>query len=202
VGPVWIPGKVHRETLHQSCVFHRVGSAGRIVHSVASGTLNINALFFLLEWDEYGFYKMRDGTPYTKLVFLHPMGYAGRVVHVVRPRRETSMHYFSCLGGTGTDSKNSTSRHVTLNLCFVCGGICESRSAFRCVQDAKCRSGRKMPTHYFSYSAGSDMHSTKSAMGDITTNLCFCIWWDSRNSVKGHVTPNLRFCIRWDLRVM
>jgi hypothetical protein len=58
-----------------------VGSAGHIVHSVASGTLNVNVLFFMLEWEECGFYKMRDGTPYTKLVFLHPMGYAGRVVH-------------------------------------------------------------------------------------------------------------------------
>jgi hypothetical protein len=51
------------------------------VHSVASGALNVNVLFFMLGWDEYGFYKMRDGTPYAKLLFLHPMAYAGHIVH-------------------------------------------------------------------------------------------------------------------------
>jgi hypothetical protein len=46
-------------------------------------------------------------------------------------------HYFSCLGGTGTDSRKSTSRHITPNLCFGSGWICGSRSAFRCVREAK-----------------------------------------------------------------
>jgi hypothetical protein len=70
--------------------------------------------------NEYGFYKMRDVTPYTKIVFLHAMGYAG---HVVRFGRETSMHYFSYLGGTGTDSQKSRPRHVTSNLWFASDGI-------------------------------------------------------------------------------
>jgi hypothetical protein len=35
----------------------------------------------MLGWDEYGFYKMCDGIPYARLLFLHPMGYAGHVVH-------------------------------------------------------------------------------------------------------------------------
>jgi hypothetical protein len=35
----------------------------------------------MLGWDEYGFYKMRDGTPYAKLVALHPVGYASHIVH-------------------------------------------------------------------------------------------------------------------------
>jgi hypothetical protein len=43
--------------------------------------LNVNALFFMVGWDEYGLYKKRDGTPHAKHVFLHPMGYAGHVVH-------------------------------------------------------------------------------------------------------------------------
>jgi hypothetical protein len=55
--------------------------------------------------------------------------------------------------------------------------------------------------HYFSCSAGTGTDSTKSMMGHITPNLCFCIDTDSRNSAMGHVTPNLRFCIRWDLWV-
>jgi hypothetical protein len=36
----------------------------------------------------------------------------------VRPGREMSMHYLSCLGGTDMDSTKSVSGHVMLNLCF------------------------------------------------------------------------------------
>jgi hypothetical protein len=125
--------------LHQTCVLHRVGSSGHVVHSVAFGMLNVDALFFLLEWDEYGFYKKRDGTHHAKLVLLHLMGYAGHVVHSAHSGHETSTHYFSCLGGTSMDYKNNTSRHVTPNSCFASGGICGSHSAFRCVRDAKRR---------------------------------------------------------------
>jgi hypothetical protein len=81
VGLVWIPKKAHRDTLRQTCVLHRVGSAGLVLHFVASGMLNVNALCFMLRWYEYGFYKKCDGTPHAKLVFLHPLGYAGHVVH-------------------------------------------------------------------------------------------------------------------------
>jgi hypothetical protein len=56
---------------------------GHVVYSVASGMLNVNALIFLLRWNEYGIYKKRDGTPHAKLVFLYPMGYVGHVVHCV-----------------------------------------------------------------------------------------------------------------------
>jgi hypothetical protein len=51
----------------------------------------------------------------------------------VCPGRETSSHYFSCLGGTGTDSTQNASRHITRNLCFASSWICRSRSAFECV---------------------------------------------------------------------
>jgi hypothetical protein len=40
----------------------------------------MDALFFLLGWDWYGFQKKRVETHDTKLVFLHLVGYAGHIV--------------------------------------------------------------------------------------------------------------------------
>jgi hypothetical protein len=39
------------------------------------------ALFFMLGWDRYRFNKMCAGTHDVELVFLHPMGSVGHVVH-------------------------------------------------------------------------------------------------------------------------
>jgi hypothetical protein len=60
---------------------HPVGSAGHIVHSGGSGVRNVDAIFFNLEWDLYGYDKIRIRTHYAELVFLHPVGSAGEVVH-------------------------------------------------------------------------------------------------------------------------
>jgi hypothetical protein len=62
-------------------LLHSVGAACYVVHSGASEAQNIDALFFLLGWDWYGFHKKRTEACYTKLVFLHPVGSAGHVLH-------------------------------------------------------------------------------------------------------------------------
>jgi hypothetical protein len=51
------------------------------VHSGASGARNIDTLFLMLRWYRYKFHKKRVGTRYAKLVFLHPLGYMGHIVH-------------------------------------------------------------------------------------------------------------------------
>jgi hypothetical protein len=51
------------------------------VHSDASGLRNIDELFFLLGWEWYRFDKKCVGTCYAELVFLHPLGYVGHIVH-------------------------------------------------------------------------------------------------------------------------
>jgi hypothetical protein len=42
---------------------------------------NIEALFFMLGWDWYGFDKKRVMIRYAKLEILHPVGFVGHVVH-------------------------------------------------------------------------------------------------------------------------
>jgi hypothetical protein len=60
---------------------HPVGSTGHIMHSGASVSQTFDAVFFMLGWDRYGFYKKRYGTRYAKYVFLHSVGSAGHVGH-------------------------------------------------------------------------------------------------------------------------
>jgi hypothetical protein len=110
---------------------------GHVVHSGASGVRNINALFFMLGWDQYRFHKKRAGTRYAKLVFLHLVGCAGHIVHSGASTLRNIDALFSCSGGTCTDSTKSASGHVMPNLCFTSGGICGSRKAVWCVRGEK-----------------------------------------------------------------
>jgi hypothetical protein len=84
-----------------------VGSAGHVVYASASTARNVDALFFMLGWDRYGLHEKYTGTRYAELVFLHPVGAAGHIVHSTCPSHETSENYFSCSGGTRTDSTKS-----------------------------------------------------------------------------------------------
>jgi hypothetical protein len=60
---------------------HPVGFVGDTVHSIVSRVRNIDALFFMLGWGWYRFYKKHVITRYGELVFFHPVGSIGHVVH-------------------------------------------------------------------------------------------------------------------------
>jgi hypothetical protein len=54
---------------------------GNIAHSGACRARNVNALFFMLGWDQYKFNKKCVVTSKDELVFLHPMGSTSHAVH-------------------------------------------------------------------------------------------------------------------------
>jgi hypothetical protein len=68
------------EPLCRTSILYPVGSAGLIERFGASGACNIDALFFMLSLDRYGYHEKRAGIHYTKLMFLHPVQSVDHVV--------------------------------------------------------------------------------------------------------------------------
>jgi hypothetical protein len=97
---------------------HPMGSAGHVLHFCVSGARNVDALFFMIQWNWFRFHKMRIGTRYAELVFLHLVGSVRLVVNSSASGPRNSDTLFSCLGVTGTDSTKCASGHITPNLCF------------------------------------------------------------------------------------
>jgi hypothetical protein len=73
--------KTRRHTIRRTCVLHPVVSAGNVVHSCVLGAPNFDALFFVLGQDWNGFHKKHVRKSYIELLFLHPLGYVGHLVH-------------------------------------------------------------------------------------------------------------------------
>jgi hypothetical protein len=65
------PQKCARIRYDELVFLHPTGSAGLVLHSGAFGPQNVDALFFMLEWNRYGFHKKRVERRYIKLVFLN-----------------------------------------------------------------------------------------------------------------------------------
>jgi hypothetical protein len=91
--------------------------------------------------DQYGFDKKHIGTRYTELVFLHPVGSVGHVVHSSASEARNGDALFLMLGWDRYGFDKKMPSHVTLNCVFTFGGICRSRSAFQCFRGVKHRHG-------------------------------------------------------------
>jgi hypothetical protein len=55
---------------------------GHVVNSGVSGAQNVDAIFFMLGRDRYGFNKKDAGTCYVEQVFFHLVGSVGHVEHI------------------------------------------------------------------------------------------------------------------------
>jgi hypothetical protein len=72
----------------------------------------------MLVWDRYRFYKRRTRAHYAELVFLHPVGFAGQVVHCGGfGARIIDALFFLLLWDWYGFHKNALG-HRTSNLCF------------------------------------------------------------------------------------
>jgi hypothetical protein len=105
----------HARIRYTEVVFlHPVGSTGHVVHSGASGTRNVNALFFMLEWDRYGFHIKCPGKKCQRIIFHAGVG----LVRIPQKARWDTLCR-TCV--------------------FATGGISGSLTAFWCVWGMKCR---------------------------------------------------------------
>jgi hypothetical protein len=129
----------------------------------------------MLGWARYGFHKKHARTSYTELVFLHPMGYVGHVVHfgASGPRNIDTLFFVLGWNQYGINKKRTRTHYTELIFLHSVG------SAGHIVHSAV--SGARNVNALFSSSGGPGVISIKSA--------------------PGHVTPNIYSCIRWYLRV-
>jgi hypothetical protein len=130
VGLVRIQQNVRRDKLRRTCVFASGGICGsRSAFRCIRGVKHQHTICY----SPVGLVRIPQKsieTRYAKLMFLHPVGSASHVV-------QTSTLYFSCSGGSGTDSTKSASGKLRHTCIFASGGLCGSRSSFRCVRGAK-----------------------------------------------------------------
>jgi hypothetical protein len=84
---------------------------------------NDDALFFMLGSTRCGFHRKRSETRYTKLVFLHPVGSVGRVVHsgASEPRNIDTLFFMLRWARCGFHKKHDVTRYADLVFLHLVG---------------------------------------------------------------------------------
>jgi hypothetical protein len=172
VGPVWIRQKAHRDTLRFSCVFTSCGICGS--YSAFRCIWGAKCqLIFMLRWARCGLHKKPTGTRYTQLVFFASCGMCGSCsafwcIWGTKRRRIFMLRWARC----GLYKKCARTRYAQLVFLQHVGW------AGHVVHFGA--SGVQNVIAAFSCSGGTGSDSTKSALGHVMPNLCFCICWDMR----------------------
>jgi hypothetical protein len=123
----------------------------------------------VLGWDWCGFHKKCAGTRYAELVFLHPMGTVGHVVHSSLSRvRNVDALFFMPVWARYDFHKNRTGTRYTELMFLLPVGYAGNVAHFD-------SSGARNIDPPFSFSGGPDAISIKSMSGHITLNLCLRI---------------------------
>jgi hypothetical protein len=79
----------------------------------------------MVGWPWCGFHKKQVGTRYAKIVFLHPVGSAGHIVHSSASGVRNVDAIFFLLGSAWSGFCKKHAVHVTRTCVFASGVICE-----------------------------------------------------------------------------
>jgi hypothetical protein len=110
------------DTLCEPVFLHPVGSAGHVVQSGASGSQNVDALFFTLRWDRYGNHKKHAGTRYVELVFLHLVESTGHsAFRCIRGVKHRCTIFYARVDRYGFYKKHDGSRYAKLVFFYPVG---------------------------------------------------------------------------------
>jgi hypothetical protein len=136
-------------------------------------SLGHETLIFILGWGQYEFHKKHARTHFTDLLFLHPVGFAGHIVHssVFGARNVDAVFFMLWWDRYGIDKK-----HVIADTsCQTCVFCIWWDIWVTCIPEL---SRHETSTDYFSCLGGPIVFSIKNHVGTHYATVVFCIRWD------------------------